>query len=523
MNNFDEEDLVNLIQSDVAAFLRGEGISDEESAPEPYVFASQEGANLVALDSNDAGDEKHDVRVYRNPVNGCPMIFDEEGKAKMLSGLQSSSNDTLGAHGMLPKERVVAHALAPSKGTGKSKLENSPGTASSKQEQDMLDALEVLIASNDGMLSGTNFEQLYRQDEAYKDMVKQVGGPKRLAEVHSDRFAWSNQGYPGGSIVLATSASQADEDDDQPWPDNTGRKIRKAEDEWTSSQRWPAEKITLANVHDRSLEEVLEELVRWDGGVLLASKVFLDVRQWWPNELERLKKEAREAGGLKNFVARYPDRYRWSTGGPGKEAIHAVKGAARNKAVDIVLELVKWSGGSMLASQILNELKGWDSEKANLVQAEVEAQGGMKRFISQHSGVLEWSLREGTGKETVMLATRDHSGRYNAHKDEDEATYHRGTAHSNHGSTVDTIVELIEWHGGKLLAAKVFGKLESWDKALAAQVKADVKHAGGFKRFVDRHPTLECFLDGAEGTETLRVRQKESYKDPANEWAWKHQ
>eukprot|EP00929_Paragymnodinium_shiwhaense_P093135 TRINITY_DN5322_c0_g1_i1.p1 TRINITY_DN5322_c0_g1~~TRINITY_DN5322_c0_g1_i1.p1 ORF type:complete len:668 (+),score=150.05 TRINITY_DN5322_c0_g1_i1:120-2123(+) len=347
---------------------------------------------------------------------------------------------------------------------------------SQEEEKEELDedfsiceALERLITSHGSALPGTAFEELYRQHPAYKEQVKARGGPKKFVEHHRDRFEWKSgpDGPPGGSVVLnewcyweewdkvaaagrgraigagtkginreeaypiacasgATWKSWSQrpigapsdyEDDWREWYDEwyNNRDVK-----WKSwwrdqdgppSDRYSSDSATAAGPRENADDEseaaevfdLLLETLNHHNGKMLASKVLIEVRQWYPSKLDMVNKHLELAGGLKKYVSSQEQLEWLLMGKEGGETIRLISRSARTPRA--IKEVIDRHGGELLASKVFLELRHrlalQDYER---IRKEVEEGGGLKKLVLLYPEYFEWRPSEEVGKE--MMCTR---------------------------------------------------------------------------------------------------------------------
>jgi len=399
--------------------------------------------------------------------------------------------------------------------------------------------LEKLIQSKDGEIPGTHFQELYKMDPAYKEYVKSFGGPKAFVKQYPERFAWGDNGTPGGSVTLVKRLGEsARETNKLPWDTgaDTSSDKKPIDDAWVAWQ--PTTKSGYANNQassenqqsnwrdnqrydgasghdtgwgvqkgDSSVDagagwrngdndwesrsqanaNLLAKMITWHGGTLLASNVFKEIKDWRPKEAETFKAEVQAAGGVKKFISRFPDRFQWTLeGGPGTEAVCLMKvSAARNKSLaDVLVDLIHWHGAPLLASKVVKELNAWKPNDYEAIKAELDEVGGMKKFVAMNTDRFNWVLGDGPGMETIHLID----------------------SQCPRNPVVEALVELLQWNGGSMLAAKLCQELKTWKPKEFDQFKVDCEEAGGMKKYVGMHHNrCEWALDSGPGTDSIRL------------------
>lgn len=177
-------------------------------------------------------------------------------------------------------------------------LQDGPGTEliqSLREENVESEAVTDIVAAllewhGGSLLSSRIFIDLkaWKPDsyEAVREEILQVGGLKKFAAIHPNRFKWEAHAQDSkDTICLVTEAQDFS-----------------------------------------AFLDALVELIEWNGGSLLASKVFKKLRDWKPVEVTSLRKEVDDAGSLKKLIMGYPDRFEWVLDSdPGKEAVQLVK------------------------------------------------------------------------------------------------------------------------------------------------------------------------------------------------------
>mmetsp|Transcript_25858 Transcript_25858/g.86045 ORF Transcript_25858/g.86045 Transcript_25858/m.86045 type:complete len:678 (-) Transcript_25858:770-2803(-) len=449
-----------------------------------------------------------------------------------------------------PNNAEVELGLEPAPEVEQTKEDNtqtSPcGGADDDELGGLVSALQELIETYEGTLPGTAFEKLYDKSEAYRSMVKAAGGPKRFAEQHSDRFTWTFKGLPGGSVQLA---------DGRGWSRPTAAPYKPIGAAW-SSPSWTApswtqaawkpvqshggaselEKIAGSGVAaglpwpeasdtggNSSLRRALIELIQWENGSILASKVFITIRSWKPKQFAAMKKEADDAGSLKDFVSVHADTFEWIHDRPGTDSIRLAEGQCDNLAVQALKELLRKNDGSMKAAQIF--LEGF-LEKHNLdpiqeqaLRAEVRLAGGVKKFVVQYPEHFAWFRRCGVGSEAIALAGAgaptadgDAAAGYRPEEyaeetwDMSDSPVPRRVELAGNNAAADVLCELLRYFGGTLLACQLYHKLKVWDFSKLEIVKAEAAYHGSLRLLISQHSDrIEWFLHDGAGTESVRL------------------
>lgn len=178
---------------------------------------------------------------------------------------------------------------------------------------------------------------------------------------------------------------------------------------WTLTEGPGTEAVQLVveeeEVDNEVLSAALTELIEWHGGFLLGSRVFIDLKAWRPETYENFRKEIGQVGGLKKFVARHPDRFRWAPHGEdGKDTVFLVKEAPDFEAlIEPLVQLIEWNKGSLLASKVFKELKAWKPREVERFRKEVDDAGTLKKLIQRYPDKFEWVVDSNPGKELVRL------------------------------------------------------------------------------------------------------------------------
>jgi len=413
-------------------------------------------------------------------------------------------------------------------------------------EATLLDALEELIESNDGALPGTAFEKLYGMKEPYREIVKSCGGPKKLAEFHSERFYWCLEGRPGGSIRLVDrsskqsgSAASWHQDfrdaantkwESSNWYSRTAysgygtSEEPKGASAWT--QKW--ENHDGKPHRPESLRDALVELLDSEqGALLLSSKVFPDIKQQWPNLANHFQQEAQDAGGLKAYVTQFPKLFCWVSDPdiPGRDAVQSIRGRSQ-LAAEYLVSLVKWHAEhntnfredeGMLASHIQTSLCNWDRCKADLLRSEVQLAGGISKFIDRHvSDRVEWYFQSGDTTEVIRLVKDDRpsiinkgtehwwqTSSYTADSDQvstkeaDDGSAWTAEWNSQGGEKhrpdclKDALVKMVDFDkNGVALSSKIFPYIKQQWPDLASNFQKDAQAAGGLKAYIMQFPNL---------------------------------
>jgi len=114
----------------------------------------------------------------------------------------------------------------------------------------------------------------------------------------------------------------------------------------------------------------------------------------------------------------------------------------------------------------------------------VEDAGGLKKFASKYPLCFQWVSGTNAGRDAVRLV-----------KDGSQSP-----------SPLEALTELIEWHGGKLLASKLLQELRQRKPHVHGFFKREVDYAGGVKKFVAQHADrFEWVVGAGPGTDVVRV------------------
>lgn len=489
----DPERLRDCIMNDVEAFLgRPVGASEEEVADRFLVSADR-------------------VRTYGDgEVQGEP---DPEAPLEPNTGAwQASSSFYTGrvAHGRgyTAEEQAQMAALPPPptarpppppppppvpvqalQSRGGDAWQNSQGLPMAAPVHAVVEALEALIRSKDGALPGTAFEELYNQDYSFKVAVRGFGGPKKFVDHHRDHFVWVSEGVPGGSVKLV---KQADSEEAHQQSSAEPAPVEETQDYWKGSG-WSSYGTSDRGQYGKSYHqredcpELLEKLVRWNGGILEANRVYSDFKNWKPWLVEAFNEDIESAGGIKNFVSAYPDRFQWVPGPPQKEAIRLVSGGNKlDEFLEVLQHLIRWHGGTLLASRIFIELRSWKPSAYDSFRREVEHAGGLKKFAARHPECFIWVSDGNPGKDALQLVPEGEKAK----------------------SHLDALAEVIRWHGGTLLASKLLAEMKLWNPEENEYFNRAVQEAGGLKKFFLRYPErFEWVVGTGPGVEAVRVVQ----------------
>eukprot|EP00930_Biecheleria_cincta_P082821 TRINITY_DN72470_c0_g1_i1.p1 TRINITY_DN72470_c0_g1~~TRINITY_DN72470_c0_g1_i1.p1 ORF type:complete len:734 (+),score=162.33 TRINITY_DN72470_c0_g1_i1:179-2203(+) len=420
------------------------------------------------------------------------------------------------------------------------------------ETETILRALTDLVETHDGTLPGTAFEELYKMDYRHRQIVKASGGPKKFVEFHGDRFTWVQDGVPGGSVKLV-HGYPSDRDASSNWWSSrspslsSGIAIRWVEDviawqkdgvlllsktfgeieAWRSSQEASSFKALIdswggleafVDAHPTHFSWVrgtnnqakickagapaskgghtagkkdccalLVEVLKGHGGSILAAKVFKHVKDWAPGEFDRFKDEVNEAGGIKKYISWYADRFECKlASGPGTETVSLV----RQYCEDVVAELLRWSGGVLLASRVLPELQSWKPEEHAFCKQRIEDAGGIKKFIQHFDKRFKWVLKEGPGTEAIQLL-------------EDQVV--------DSEALLDALTELVEWHEGSILASRFFIDLKAWRPDSYDSYRKNIGKFGGLKEFASQHPERFKWVSDDEGKDSIALVKNENF------------
>lgn len=318
---------------------------------------------------------------------------------------------------------------------------------------------EVIEWQRDGtLLLSKTFNEIdawksSQEAASFKACIDSWGGLEAFVDAYPTNFSW----------VPGTSHSQA--------------KICKADA--------PATQPGHSGSQKKNLCSLLAEVLKGHGGSMLAAKVFKHVKDWAPGEFDNFKHEVNEAGGIKKYVSWYPDRFECTlAGGPGTETVNIV----RQPCEDTVAELLKWSGGILLASRVLPELQSWKPEEHAACKQRIEDAGGIKKFVQHYDKRFKWILKEGPGTEAVQLL-------------EDEVV--------DSEALVETLTELVEWHEGSILASRFFIDLKAWRPESYDSYRKNIGKFGGLKEFASQHPDRFRWVSDDEGKDSIALVKKE--------------
>jgi len=82
---------------------------------------------------------------------------------------------------------------------------------------------------------------------------------------------------------------------------------------------------------------------------------------------------------------------------------------------EVLAEVLKWNGGSLLAAKVPKQIKEWEKDSAKFQQhkSAIDSAGGVKSFVAWYPGLFECVLAAGPGTETLYLkSTKGISVRY---------------------------------------------------------------------------------------------------------------
>jgi hypothetical protein len=239
--------------------------------------------------------------------------------------------------------------------------------------------------------------------------------------------------------------------------------------------------------------DAIVALLEWHGGVLLASKVLTELKAWKPKQFEACKMEVQEAGGMQKFILLHNTYFTWAPSDTlGAEMVHLCnKSKESDKFAELVVQLVRWHGGSLLASRIFNEMKAWRPSIYEQFRFQVNQVGGMKRFVDLHAAELVWISDGGGGRNAIQLVNRTPS----SHEMLSEYEW-----------SVNLLEELIDLRGGELLASKVMQAMHAWKPDQLDDFKTDVFDAGGLKKLIHKNADrFEWVLDEEQGRDAVRI------------------
>jgi hypothetical protein len=319
-------------------------------------------------------------------------------------------------------------------------------------------ALYELLERNDGtLLASRVFKELKISAPAafdsFKREVERSGSMKKFVQQYWDRFEWTVTGGPGMDAISLVKR-------DHP-------------------------SLTCA--------DLIEEVLRWHGGKVLVSKLLGEMKAWKPYQFESCKKELQAAGGLKQFLSLHDKQFTFSHADPLCTAFVrlAPEQSASDDFVKPLVELVKWHGGTLLASMVFIEMKAWRQDIYEHFKIEVNDVGGLKRYVAMHRSELDWVSDGGGGKNAVRALNC-------APCSDEESTKYEWS--------LGLLEDLIDWHGGQLLASRIVQDLRAWKPDELAKFKSEVTEAGGLKKLIMKgFGRFEWVFDEDPGREAVRL------------------
>lgn len=371
-------------------------------------------------------------------------LDEEESPANDMFGPAAPAQLRADAPTFMPSNSVTGDAAVEARIQGSTDLRSSIGG------ELIARALERLVRSYNGLLPGTAFVELYKLDESYRGAVKAAGGPKNFVRRHPERFTWVERGVIGGSVQLAGARLDAVDDVLPSMNAALGSLSRQKEEKpymlpvndphgyCLGVPHYPGPLSVLGRpllappglhmkVLPRSplgwLQAAVEsempmedcdgvdsfvEIIKLHGGSLLASKIYGEFKAHKADKFPAFKRVVDAAGGMKKFVSMHSDQVHWVLlGGLGTEAVEVT--FQGDEILEEVARLLHRKGGSLLASQILPELKALaDTEvgRTNSIKKAFEEAGGTKKYILAHSDRFEWMAGCDMGMEEVRLRTQ---------------------------------------------------------------------------------------------------------------------
>eukprot|EP00928_Gymnodinium_smaydae_P026123 TRINITY_DN20604_c0_g1_i5.p1 TRINITY_DN20604_c0_g1~~TRINITY_DN20604_c0_g1_i5.p1 ORF type:complete len:421 (-),score=94.93 TRINITY_DN20604_c0_g1_i5:236-1498(-) len=360
--------------------------------------------------------------------------------------------------------------------------------------------------------------------DAFRTVTEKAGGVKKLVSTRSDIFDWVMMGGQGTQALRLKSAdagtggtgesrsnasakaADAKEEERSSWKAVTPKEEAQSGAYWKEPQYDKTWKVAASNEDvqygkswkaDASTDDAQGEKW-WEHdryGRDDSSWSWRGRGKWWERQDDADGGEASwQDGRTESASSRappppppIPPGVAASTGGAGDVGA-AGAGAPRDELTNSLVELLKWHGGTILASQLASDLKQWRPEQAEYLRKEIERSGGLKRYAQKHSDIFEWILANGTGTEALRLIVPE----------------------CDLAELAKTLVELIKENGGMLLASKVLPDLRLRKPSLVDPYRRAVEEAGGLKKLVStlRAPeTIEWMLENGPGTEALRIRK----------------
>lgn len=310
-----------------------------------------------------------------------------------------------------------------------------------------LDAIEDLILWNGGRLPGGGFAMLYAALPQARIVVTAAGGPRGLATDYWDRLCWIPRG-PGGALRISAKRLQS---------------IYSVQEHRLQER---VEQIGSEQV----MVELLEEVLEWSGGSVLASEI--------PGRLQRWKTCAHDfyirlMSSRPTYLRQLvdgTDRFEWHHGRRAGQATIALR---YDRLVRTVItachELLLRSGGFVSKKAFLNS---FCLRYRRLVSTLVEKTGGLQQMVELVPSWLRWCGPTSTRGPGVSLP----AGGVNAYSE------HAALA-AIEAKMVRSITDLLDDYGGWMLLVDMESELQRCFPDLGLRT-ADLE------RFLQSHPRL---------------------------------
>jgi hypothetical protein len=282
---------------------------------------------------------------------------------------------------------------------------------------------------------------------SFKAEIEEWGGLEEFVAGHPKSFSW----------VESTGHTQA--------------KICKAELRSEKSKK------------EKACWEVIADVLDYCDGSILLAKLLREVKSWDPAKYETHQAEIQAAGGIKKYIAWYPDHFDCElASGPGTETVTLKSN--QQPCVDTIAELLEWHEGVLLSSRLLPEMQSWRPKALAGCKKEIEAAGGIKKFISQYPSRFEWTLADGPGTEAIKLIEEK--------------------VEVQEEDLLKVMANLVKWHGGSIIASRIFIDLKAWRPDDYESLRSAIKKLGGLKTFASKHPDrFKWKSDTDEGKDSI--------------------